>query len=347
MAWAEPNYPKNQVDSAGFRLTGAKALGMNYSQCLEIINNWRSAHSYPLNSFQMTLRGRARREDKHAIIAQRIKRLESIQNKLTRQKSMQLSQMQDIGGCRAVVETYAQVSDLAQTYTNGSLAHEMVGKGKNYITDPKVDGYRSIHLIFRYSGAGDYKIYSGLKIEIQLRTLLQHAWATAVEAVGIFTKQALKSNQGSGNWLRFFALASSGIALIEKTPAVPGTPDDQAELIAELRELNEILKVQDQLKFFQTFLRNQDRIGIADAKYYLLKLDFSENMIHVSGYPRSKSQQANDDYIKAEAEAEAESRPNYQVVLVSVDSIAALKRAYPNYFLDTEQFSNILSNLLK
>jgi len=45
---------------------------------------------------------------------------------------------------------------------------------------------------------------------------LQHAWATAVEAVGIFTKQALKSNIGDGEWLRLFALMSSEIAVMRR-----------------------------------------------------------------------------------------------------------------------------------
>ena len=31
-------------------------------------------------------------------------------------------------------------------------------------------------------------------------------------------------------------------------------------------------------------------------------------------------------------------RPEADVVLVSVDSMAALRRAYPNYFLDTRAF---------
>ncbi len=38
--------------------------------------------------------------------------------------------------------------------------------------------------------------------------------------------------------------------------------------------------------------------------------------------------------------------PNDQVVLVSVDSIVSLRRAYPNFFGDTERFAQILNRIL-
>ncbi|MBU6438396.1 MAG: hypothetical protein KGQ77_12790, partial [Betaproteobacteria bacterium] len=62
--------------------------------------------------------------------------------------------------------------------------------------------------------------FNNQKIEVQLRTRLQHAWATAVEIVDAFTGQALKSglklNSGDPKWRRFFALMSSVIAIREK-----------------------------------------------------------------------------------------------------------------------------------
>jgi hypothetical protein len=70
--------------------------------------------------------------------------------------------------------------------------------------NPQKSGYRGIHLVYRYNGRKTE--YNGLKIEIQIRTVIQHAWATAVETVGMFTQQALKSSQGEQDWLRYFAL---------------------------------------------------------------------------------------------------------------------------------------------
>ena len=77
----------------------------DYSRALTVINNSRSSHSFPLNSLQVNLRHIARRVFDGSLIAQRIKRLASIELKLKRFKTIRLSQMQDIGGCRAVVRS--------------------------------------------------------------------------------------------------------------------------------------------------------------------------------------------------------------------------------------------------
>lgn len=96
--------------------------------------------------------------------------------------------------------------------------------------------------IYRYYSDVN-KAYNGLKIEMQLRTKLQHAWATAVETVGTFIRQALKSSQGEEEWLRFFAFMGTVIALREKQSLVPGTPQDRSKLVSELRKYASQLEV--------------------------------------------------------------------------------------------------------
>jgi hypothetical protein len=98
--WAVPNFSKGKVDKAGVELFSHDLFA--YNDSLEIVDNWRSAHNYPLNIFQDGLRKRAKPIFKDCIIAQRIKRLSSITAKLERFPTMRLSMMQDIGGCRAV-----------------------------------------------------------------------------------------------------------------------------------------------------------------------------------------------------------------------------------------------------
>src|SRR2546426_2985294 len=94
MGWAVPHYSKTKVDAAGDTLIAAPAaLDANgRDEALTIINNWRSSHSYPLQAIKMTLRTRAKEKiDNRAIVAQRIKRLSSIESKLRRFDSMKLS----------------------------------------------------------------------------------------------------------------------------------------------------------------------------------------------------------------------------------------------------------------
>ena len=73
-----------------------------------------------------------------------------------------------------------------------------------------------------------------MRIEIQLRSRLQHAWTAAVETMGTASGQALKSSEGDEGWLRFFVLMASEIAFSEGFPLVPDTPDDRDGLRREL-----------------------------------------------------------------------------------------------------------------
>lgn len=114
MAYAKPSYSRNQVNLAGeFWARGNVAAGdLEMYATFDKINNWRSCHYYPINTFQMTLREKLKKIDPDAIVAQRLKRFFSIVQKLRRFRSMKLSTMQDIAGLRAVVHTLPQVREL-------------------------------------------------------------------------------------------------------------------------------------------------------------------------------------------------------------------------------------------
>jgi hypothetical protein len=80
------------------------------------------------------------------------------------------------------------------------------------------------------------------------------------------------------------------------------------------------------------------------AKYYLVNLSLQDNTISVNRFRIDQSEIANIQYLEAEKKAQEGSGD--QVVLVSVDSIKALRRAYPNYFSDTRRFTKLLRNIL-
>jgi hypothetical protein len=352
MAWTTPNYSRKRVNEAGKYLTIAPLWGRDRDAALDVINNWRAAHSYPLHVIKMNLLQRARRLDPNAIIAQRQKRLSSIRSKLLSKPDMKLSQMQDIGGCRAVMVDMRRVTQLVDLYRDANARNpnrHTLAKEKNYIAEPKTDGYRSYHFVYKYkSRAEEYKIFNEQKIEIQIRSRLQHAWATAVETISTFTGQALKSSIGHDighdDWLRFFALMSSSIALREKCPPVPGTPDDRKELKQELKALSDSLRVQEVLQGWGTAVRHVVT-NAANAHAFLLVLDPNKNTLQVVPYLKDELVRANDDYLIAEKRTEVET--NVQAVLVSVDSIATLKSAYPNYYLDTTAFVKALQEATK
>lgn len=261
--------------------------------------------------------------------------MSSIATKLNARPQMKLTQMQDIAGCRAILKSVDTVYKVARTYRRSGLRHELVHVD-DYIAAPKETGYRGIHLIYRYRSEKK-QTYSGLKVEIQLRSSLQHAWATAVETVGLFTRQALKSNQGETLWLRFFALMSSAMSRRERTFPVPGVPDDPRILQEELRDMAHLLNVESHLRMYAAALGVPETIGIKGAHLFLMSLDPNENRIRITGYQRQQLELANETYLRLEREA-IQKASRVDSVLVSVDTFTALKKAYPNYFLDTHRF---------
>lgn len=337
MSFEIPQYDRSIVDTAGDALIGYEdaldrlaARELNHAV---VIDNWRAAHAYPLNTFAMTLRRRAHRVDAKALVAQRSKRVRSIRDKLNRYDSLKLSTMQDIGGCRAIVSSVDQVYALVELYQTGYSDHQLVTRN-DYIRKPKSDGYRSYHLVYEYADDG-HPAYCGLKIEMQFRTQLQHCWATAVETVDVFLREGLKSHRGSPDWKRFFALAGSAIALSENCRVAPRTPKNLEELRGELRDGSGRLGVPHLLRAFGETL---NIVGEEDTRRYRVKfiimaLDTSTTPpdMTLTGYLAGQLDEANTHYGELEDDG-------IDAVLVSVPDAANLRSAYPNYFLDTRYF---------
>jgi ppGpp synthetase/RelA/SpoT-type nucleotidyltranferase len=348
MGWTTLKYTKPQINAAGRVLAAESPSPSDYNGALEVLNNLRASHSFALNTFQMRLRTQAREVTKGAFVAQRLKRVSSIVLKLRRYPNMELARMQGIGGCRAIVDSEANVNKLLTAYSNGKLKHEQV-KVTDYIKNPKESGYRSIHLIYKYHSDRNAD-HNGRLIEIQLRSQLQHAWATAVETVGTFLDQSLKSSLGSQDWLNFFKLMGSAFATMEKTPLVPGVTTDGELLLEQIREATKALQVQPILSAYGQALNiaGQDNVP-ANAHWFLLSLSpsgqhLTANDLVVYAYPKDKLNEANAYYLEIEKKQKA--IPGAQAVLVAVDSLSALRRSYPNYFLDTQFFLSSLNKFI-
>ena len=343
MSFTIPNFTRGQVNRAGAVLIEDSSTSAALADALTLINHWRACHAYPINTFQATLRGRVKKVCSNPLVATRLKRLPSISKKLELNAGMQLARMQDIGGLRAVVDTVAQVRKLHGIYCDGSLMHELVGVA-DYIEQPKDSGYRSLHLIYRYKNAAAPE-YNGLSLELQLRTRLQHAWAPAVETIGSFLNQALKSSEGPAEWLDYFKVVSSAFALMEKCPVgVLHAHLPAAEVYARCIDLGEKLDVKRKLNAFAV-AANAISSSTAGGNFHLIVLDAVERTVSVSSFGKRRLEEANAAY--AEAERRASEHPDMQTVLVATSSVEALRRAFPNYFLDTKQFLGALARMEK
>jgi ppGpp synthetase/RelA/SpoT-type nucleotidyltranferase len=335
--WA---FSKNQIDKAGRKLSHPKASYESYDieNAIEVINSFRAAHNFPLLIFRIDLATRARKIDATATVAQRLKRLPSIEAKL-RRLSTRLTQMEDIGGCRAVVRTSRMVRRLSNFYKKSRMRHERLHV-IDYLKEPRDTGYRGIHLIYSYHSNSKPQ-YNGLKIEIQLRSRSQHAWATAVETVDAFTGQGLKNGEGDAKWQRFFALMGTYIAKKDGGNPVPNTPTDSPLLNNEISSLAKELDVIEHLESYRATLNSE---GIRGARFYLVELDAPKNETRILGFKEEQFEQAQEIYVTTE-KALAD-QPGRDVVLVSVGSLESLKRAYPNYFADTDVFIEIVSEAI-
>ncbi|WP_100539456.1 RelA/SpoT domain-containing protein [Paenibacillus sp. GM2FR] len=355
MKKVELRYSKKAVDRAGdyfsrilseeFFNDDTEVSSQEVIEAYETLNNWRAVHGYPINTFQATLRNKLKSIDQNAVVAQRLKRTPSIISKLARFKGMKLSRMQDIGGLRAVVEDLSQVEELYNYYknSNSKWKHQLVNE-KNYIDNPKPSGYRGIHLVYRYY-KNNPEIYNGLMIELQIRTRLQHAWATAVETMGTFLNSSLKSSEGPDEWLSFFALASSAFAYLEGKSLIPGYEHLSREETFRTLVLEEKrLKITEKLNVFRNALKTISSDG-RTGSYYLLVLEPDEKKLTYTAYGRDRLEEATEHYLKEEQISDGDNKR--QVVLVKASSVESLKKAYPNYFLDTHEFLNVLRRISK
>jgi hypothetical protein len=184
-----------------------------------VMQEWRSAHSYPLSLVTPSLRSFVTQVGTEVDVAQRLKRLPQIINKLGRLPTMRLPQMEDIAGCRAILADNAEVEAVAARLDARWDVHHV----SDYRTAGKPGtGYRAVHYIV---------LKRGHFVEVQLRTAGQHRWAEEVERAQDRTGIQLKDGLGPAELVEYFRVASEIIWRREM-----GFPDD-AGLSADLAKL--------------------------------------------------------------------------------------------------------------
>jgi ppGpp synthetase/RelA/SpoT-type nucleotidyltranferase len=337
MNWSKLDYSKTQVEKAGktlakgFVAAGLSASLSEHQQSYEVLSNWRAGHVYPMQILLNRLRKTAFKIDENAIVVQRLKRFSSIIAKLQNEPGMNLARMEDIAGCRAVVDGLDNVYKVRDLLVNAK-ANKTPKRVRDYIKNPKKSGYRSIHLIYTYQGSKSE--LCGLPVELQLRSKVQHSWATSVEVIGTFLRQDLKHEQGAKEWLDFFECASEGFYCLES--------GDEFTRQDELERMTTALKVFDVLSAFSVATADLNHKSIKQNSFCVVSLNVKEKTLNYEVFPRKND--ALELYSKMESEFKSD--PNKDVVLVSIDSISALKKAYPNYFADTVDFIATLHEVL-
>lgn len=79
---------------------------------------------------------------------------------------------------------------------------------------------------------------------------------------------------------------------------------------------------------------------VKDAQYFVLTLDIEKESVVAAGYASADFEFAAQRYQLMEQENLG--NPSLDTVLVSVESPADLRDAYPNYFADTQDFLSLV-----
>lgn len=341
-------HSKNEVARAGDVIASAMSWSPETEDVIRrafrVAHSWRDSHAYPMRSIRHSVLHHMKEAGLDGLTGARLKTMPAIRRKLLR-KRWNLAQLQDLGGCRAIMPDIRSVHALYAALCAG-IRHE-VRHEDNYIAAPKDDGYRSHHLILSFKAKNSIEDkFAGRRIELQIRTKLQHAWATTVEAVGLFRGEGLKNNQGSPEWLRLFALISAEFAEAEASQLPPGSLQKR-ERVAEIRRLEAELDALNLLDRIRIGMHGTD-IPLDPAyrpTHFLIRFDHVSQRASVEPY--NIAMEAAKSYDNAEVLDSRRGGNSQTVVLVEVDKIENLKTAYPNYFGDVQEFRRQLEQITR
>jgi putative GTP pyrophosphokinase len=317
-----PGGSKSRVSRAG----NALRTGTATPEDLAVIDTWRAAHRPVLNTFQAILRIRARAGN--IVVAQRHKRKRTIFDKLRRLPRMELARMDDIAGCRLIFESIEELRAFRAKVHAARFKHKRRNEVEkyDYITKPKETGYRGIHDIYEYDVNSDHgKDYKGLFVELQYRTFVQHAWATAVEVIGLITESQPKFQEGDDRYQQIMALASEILARAFESSSSSLPEMSNADL------LQEFLALDGELHLLQILRGLNAADADISAKRNVILMFSEDDKLEIKTYRDAT------DALRALFELE-KANPGRDVVLVRAGTTDEVRIAFRNYFSDAREF---------
>ena len=246
---------------------------------------------------------------------------------------MQLSRMDDVAGCRLIFTTVEELRVFrAEFHDKSRFKHSLKNDPDkyDYIAHPKESGYRGVHDVYVYNvNSVSGRARKGLLIELQYRTIYQHAWATCVEVVGFLTEDQPKLNRGSTHVRRILRLASEIISRSHEYQCASLPELSNGEIMYEFQCLD------SKLRFLHMLRGLNQATGHIDARAnVILMFDDHEGggeTLNVRSYRRTT------DALRALFEFEREF-PGRDIVLVRGDRPEDVRVAFKNYFSDAIDF---------
>lgn len=342
--YPELRYSMGDVVRAGKALEGKLIWSSETREevlwTFHVANNWLASHALPMAQMRAELQGRMRAVRAKGLTAARLKQMQSIRAKLTRISS-NLRQLQDLGGCRAVVLNIDEVRRLVSSIKKNSK-HELKREDA-YMEEPRESGYRSHHLIYKYVPKyASEETYRGRLIELQIRSRLQHSWSTAVEAVGMFLQQKIKASEGNPDWLRLFELMAFEIAEAEGIRNMEMDFASRRFEIVELAKSLEAEQVLDTISHAVSGLERLDRERNHTPRFCQILYDHQRKKVRV----RYLDDPSKISDALTQSDRKEIAGKKYSSVVVELDRVENLRDAYPNYFGDVQLFKNNLGRIV-
>lgn len=325
-AFVKPgSHSKGAIERAGKAMAQCRATEDDE----RVVQYWRDCHAYVLNTFQGTLRRWIR--DSPYVLVQRLKRLNTVRDKLQTGRANDIASMHDLAGCRIIFPTVNDLHNYREEFHSKTRAqHEYVSKGRyDYLNNPKPTGYRGMHDVFRYRvGTEPGNAWNGLRVEIQYRTQAQHAWATAVEISDLIDHSRVKFERGSNiERERLFVLASEYIARnVEGMRGAAPSISDVA-LYKELQQIESRLGVFSRLRAVSA-----SEVTVPNSKN--LVLTFSDQLV-VEGFRSARQAMDRRNYIEL-------FDSDKDVVYIRAEKPSEVANAFRNYFRDARAFISLL-----
>ncbi|MEJ6404471.1 RelA/SpoT domain-containing protein [Yoonia sp. 2307UL14-13] len=346
MAYPKPPASKSAVRKAGRAIADHTAT----AEDIALVDQWRASHGYVINTFQAWIKGHIAKQELWVEFAQRLKRRNTVIDKLLRTSSSgvplikDVTGMHDFAGCRMIFDDLAELTSFREyLHSSGvmrNVEHELRhSKDKyDYINSPKPSGYRGIHDVYRHYPRGSKRLeakkpWDGLLVEIQYRTRAQHAWATAVEISDLLDGEKTKFELDRSARGLFFALASELIARTEEKLERAFLDRSTNEIRDQLMSLEKSMGILRRLELLKQFeveekLTEHSVLSIVRDQYGDFQLDI---ISFRSAAPA---------ILKA-TELE-ESGESVNAVYVRSENPKQLRSAYRNYFYDPVDFVELL-----
>lgn len=324
----EITFSRNQIKRIGKKIKAKDELNNEEEQ---ILSEWLNRHFKIMEQMRMHLSARIKQAGiQDFILAKRTKRLDSIQYKLERYPHLQLDNIQDIAGMRIICFSLADarklINNMQKHYKKNNRVFEFTGKIDNYIESPKKDGYRSCHLILKHKETGYF-------LEIQIRTKIQHLWATAVEILDMQNISKIKQGKGNNIHKEFFKLCSVIFAKVEQTMVLDEFKEnDYSTVCYFLNKLDKKHQIMGTLAGLAIANNHIIQSGKKEYFFFVVALDIVKKEIKVSPFYQNELEKARTEYNRLEKQE------NLNAVLISLDDCNSIKDAYPNYYLDSGEF---------